>query len=61
MAQSHHLGFRIGSIWIADAANLGASGIINEAILGDDRKHDSSRWFIASAFLLTSSSILARS
>jgi hypothetical protein len=39
MAQSHYLGFRIGSIWIADAANLGASGIINEAILGDDRKH----------------------
>ncbi|KAH8432808.1 uncharacterized protein LDX57_010437 [Aspergillus melleus] len=36
LAQSHGQGFRIGSIWIADTANLGASGIINENDLGDD-------------------------
>ncbi|KAK1148136.1 hypothetical protein N8T08_010775 [Aspergillus melleus] len=36
LAQSHPQGFRIGSIWIADTANLGASGIINENDLGDD-------------------------
>ncbi|CAG7922359.1 unnamed protein product [Penicillium olsonii] len=36
LAQSENQGFRIGSIWIADTANLGASGLINESTLGDD-------------------------
>jgi len=38
LEQSHIQGFRIGSIWIADAANLGASGILNEEAMGDDRE-----------------------
>ena len=32
------LGFRISSIWIADAANQGASGILNEGQLGNERE-----------------------
>ncbi|CAI7662032.1 unnamed protein product [Penicillium glandicola] len=36
LTQSSHQGFRIGSIWITDVANLGASGMRNESILGDD-------------------------
>ncbi|KAF3027383.1 hypothetical protein E8E15_008004 [Penicillium rubens] len=36
LVQSQQQGFRIGSIWIADIANLGASGVVNERILGDD-------------------------
>jgi len=31
-------GFRIRSIWIADVAQQGASGVLNENVLGDDRK-----------------------
>lgn len=30
---------RIRAIWFADCANQGASGVLNESILGDDRKH----------------------
>ena len=29
-------GFRIRAIWIADVANQGRSGVLNEAVLGDD-------------------------
>ncbi|KAJ5753528.1 uncharacterized protein N7511_007681 [Penicillium nucicola] len=29
-------GIKIGSIWTADAANLGASGVVNEELLGND-------------------------
>ena len=36
--ESKQQGFRIGSIWIADVANLGASGVVNEELLGDDRE-----------------------
>ncbi|OQE01480.1 hypothetical protein PENSOL_c004G01541 [Penicillium solitum] len=36
LVQSKQQGFRIGSIWIADVANLGASGVVNEDLLGDD-------------------------
>lgn len=31
-------GFNIRAIWMADVSNEGQSGIINEGILGDDRK-----------------------
>lgn len=31
-------GIRIRGIWIADAANQGQSGLINESILGNDRE-----------------------
>lgn len=37
LARSKQDGFRIRSIWIADAANQGASGTINELNLGNDR------------------------
>ena len=33
--------FRIRSIWIADVSNSGASGIVNESNLGNDRNIDS--------------------
>ncbi|KAJ5360335.1 hypothetical protein N7517_009526 [Penicillium concentricum] len=36
LGQSKQQGFRIGSIWIADMVNLGASGVVNEELLGDD-------------------------
>jgi hypothetical protein len=39
LARCNKDGIRIGSIWIADAANLGASGVVNEELLGNDRKH----------------------
>jgi hypothetical protein len=39
LARCNKDGIRIGSIWIADAANLGASGVVNEEQLGNDRKH----------------------
>ena len=42
LARSNQDGIRIGSIWIADAANLGASGVLNETELGNDRKD---AWF----------------
>lgn len=32
--------FRIRSIWMADVAWQGESGVLNEDKLGDDRKHD---------------------
>jgi len=35
---SKSTGFKIRSIWIADAAHQGESGILNESILGNDRK-----------------------
>ncbi len=38
-ARSRSNGFKIRSIWIADLANQGASGVLNEYLLGDDRKH----------------------
>ena len=34
-------GFKIRSIWIADVAHQGASGILNEALLGNDRTRPS--------------------
>ena len=36
--RSNKDGIRIRSIWIADAANQGASGILNEKNLGNDRR-----------------------
>ncbi|KAJ5920990.1 hypothetical protein N7466_009316 [Penicillium verhagenii] len=36
LARSKQDGFRIRAIWIADAVNQGASGIVNEHILGND-------------------------
>ena len=33
------LGSRIHAIWIADCAHQGASGLLNESVLGDDRKY----------------------
>ncbi|KAJ6100082.1 hypothetical protein N7467_001617 [Penicillium canescens] len=36
LARCNKDGIRIGSIWIADAANLGASGVVNEELLGND-------------------------
>ncbi|KAL3420765.1 toxin biosynthesis [Phlyctema vagabunda] len=36
LARSKKNGFRIRSIWIADVAQQGASGILNENLLGDD-------------------------
>ncbi len=38
-ARSKANGFQIRSIWIADRANSGASGVLNEAKLGNDRKY----------------------
>lgn len=38
LARSKQDGVRIRSIWIADAANQGASGVINENNLGNDRR-----------------------
>jgi hypothetical protein len=38
-ARSKSNSFRIRSIWIADIANQGASGIMNEELLGNDRKY----------------------
>ena len=35
---SSKLGFRIRGIWIADMASQGASGVLNEYAIGDDRK-----------------------
>jgi hypothetical protein len=35
--RSTRLGFKIRSIWIADAAHQGESGVINEETLGNDR------------------------
>jgi len=35
-ARSKTSGFRIRSIWIADIANQGQSGVLNESLLGDD-------------------------
>jgi hypothetical protein len=36
-SRSKQHGFRIRGIWIADLANQGASGILNEQLLGNDR------------------------
>lgn len=36
--RSRQDGHRIRSIWIADVANLGASGLANEKFLGNDRQ-----------------------
>ncbi|TKA81743.1 hypothetical protein B0A55_01125 [Friedmanniomyces simplex] len=36
LAQSEQRGFRIRSIWIAEASNLGASGVLNEQTQGDE-------------------------
>jgi hypothetical protein len=37
-ARSKVNGFRIRSIWITDVAQQGASGVLNEQLLGNDRK-----------------------
>ena len=39
LAQSKTSGFRIRGIWIADVAWQGASGVLNEDKLGNDREH----------------------
>lgn len=36
-ARSKDSGFRIRSIWIADLAHEGASSVLNEELLGNDR------------------------
>ncbi|KAK1817849.1 hypothetical protein LTR12_007720 [Friedmanniomyces endolithicus] len=36
LAQSRQYGFRIRSVWIAEASNLGASGVLNEETQGDE-------------------------
>lgn len=36
LSSSRSLNFRIRSIWIADVANQGASGVLNKDLLGDD-------------------------
>ncbi|KAJ5916595.1 hypothetical protein N7504_000610 [Penicillium tannophilum] len=36
LTRSRQDGYRIRSIWIADVANLGASGLVNERFLGND-------------------------
>ncbi len=41
-ARSKSNGFRIRSIWIADVAQQGQSGVLNEQHLGNDRKYPSS-------------------
>lgn len=38
LARSEQDGVRIGSIWMADATNQGASGILNEQHIGNDRE-----------------------
>jgi hypothetical protein len=37
-ARSKENGFKIRGIWIADLAQEGASGALNERLLGNDRK-----------------------
>ena len=37
-ARSKANGFRIRSIWIADNVHQGASGVLNESLIGNDRK-----------------------
>ncbi|EFE29212.1 toxin biosynthesis protein, putative, partial [Trichophyton benhamiae CBS 112371] len=41
-ARSKHAGFRIRSIWIADAAHQGQSGVLNEHSLGNDHTANTS-------------------
>lgn len=42
--RSERLGFRIRSIWIADVAHQGDSGVLNERLLGNDPGwHDHAR------------------
>lgn len=41
-ARSKANGFRIRGIWIADMSNQGASGILNENVIGNDRKRSKS-------------------
>ena len=36
--KSRKAGFKIGSIWIADVAHQGRSSVLNEDMLGNDRK-----------------------
>lgn len=38
LSQTRNLNFKIRSIWIADAAHHGASGVLNETKLGNDRR-----------------------
>ena len=35
---------KISGIWIADCAHQGASGVLNENLLGDDRKYKERMW-----------------
>lgn len=45
LAQAKKNGVRIRAIWMADAANQGGSGILNEQYLGNDREYASySSW-----------------
>lgn len=37
LARSKANGFRIRSIWMADVAHQGQSGVLNEHLLGNDR------------------------
>lgn len=37
-ARSKSNGFKVRGIWIADLAQEGASGVLNEHLLGNDRK-----------------------
>jgi hypothetical protein len=38
LQRGQEFGFRIRSIWIADVAHQGMSGVLNEDRLGNDRK-----------------------
>ncbi|KAL8823687.1 MAG: hypothetical protein Q9191_005638 [Dirinaria sp. TL-2023a] len=40
LALSEKHGFRIRAIWAADMAHQGASGVLNEDEIGDDRTHN---------------------
>jgi hypothetical protein len=46
-ASSKRNGIRIRSIWIADVAHQGASGVLNEQLLGNDRKSEINGEFLA--------------
>ncbi|CAG8083708.1 unnamed protein product [Penicillium salamii] len=37
LVQCRKRGIQVGSIWTADASNLGASGVVNEELLGNDQ------------------------
>ncbi len=47
-ARSKANGFRIRSIWVADSAHQGASGALNEHVLGNDRTYPPKSYLIPS-------------